>query len=95
MSFEINPNMNPRNVGNSNKTEAMNNDGRGASGGGAGYSASAFGEAEPEGLEDELILSSVDDKDIDEETQENLGTLWNTVVTFFKRLFYKFIKSIS
>lgn len=95
MSFEINPNMNPRNVGNSNKAQAMNNDGRGSSGGGGGFSGSAFGEAEPEGLEDEIVLSSNKETDIDKQTQENLETLWNTILTFFKRVIHKIVNSIS
>ena len=90
MSFDINPSE-WRPHASANKAQALDNDGRGSSGGGAGFSGSAFGQKEIQPNEDEVSFSS-SKKDVDEKIQEDFTNLWDKIVMFFKQLLKKYFK---
>lgn len=76
---------------NTNKAQALDNNGRGASAGG-GYAGSAFGQKEPQALEDEIeFSSSKKKKDVDEKIQDDVSNLFVKIINFIKKLLKKFI----
>lgn len=91
MSFDVNPSEWRPHIS-TNRAQAMDNDGRGASAGGGGFSNSAFDSKENLANEDEIILSSKK-KDVDEKMQENLGNLFKIVIEFLKNLICRFFKN--
>lgn len=90
MSFGVNPSE-WRPQASANKAQALDNDGRGASAGG-GYAGSAFGQKEPQFLEDEVDFHSKDKKDIDEKIQDDVSNLFTKIINFFKNLFKALFK---
>jgi len=87
MSFDVNPSEWRPHVS-TNRANAMDKEGRGASGGGAGFGTSAFGDKAPLGNEDEISFSSKT-KDIDEKMEEGFFTLFKVLIDFIKKLLYK------
>lgn len=90
MSFDVNPSEWRPHVS-TNRAQAMDNEGRGASGGGAGFGNSAFDSQETFSNADEITFSSKK-KDVDEKMQEDFSTLFKVLIEFFKNLINKFFK---
>ena len=93
MSFDVNPSE-WRPHASTNKAQALDNDGRGASGGGAGFSGSAFGQKEVQPNEDEVTFSSKQ-KDVDEKIQDDFQNLWQRIIAFIKSFLYKIFGSLK
>lgn len=91
MSFDVNPSEWRPHVS-TNRAQAMDNEGRGASGGGGGFGNSAFDTKETLGNEDEAIFLSKK-KDIDEKMQEDVVSLFKIIIEFFKNIISKFLKN--
>lgn len=89
MSFDVNPSEWRPHVS-TNRAQAMDNDGRGASGGGGGFGHSAFESKENVPNEDEIVFSSKK-KDVDEKMQEDVSNLFAIVIRFFKKTLSKFL----
>jgi hypothetical protein len=89
MSFDVNPSEWRPHVS-TNRAQATDNDGRGASAGGGGFTGSAFESTENLPNEDEVVFSSKQ-KDIDEKMQEDVSNLFQIVIKFFKKLLTKLL----
>ncbi len=89
MTFGVNPSEWKPQV-NTNKAQALDNNGRGSSAGG-GFAGSAFGQKEPQPLEDEIEFSSKKKKDVDEKIQDDVSNLFTKIINFLKKLLKKFI----
>ena len=89
MTFGVNPSEWKPQV-NTNKAQALDNNGRGSSAGG-GFAGSAFGQKEPQPLEDEIEFSSKKKKDVDENIQDDVSNLFTKIINFLKKLLKKFI----
>lgn len=88
MSFDVNPSEWKPQI-NTNKAQALDNNGRGSSAGG-GFAGSAFGQKEPQGLEDEVDFSFKKKKDIDEKIQSDFSNLLTKIINFIKKILKKF-----
>lgn len=88
MSFDVNPSEWRPHVS-TNRAQATDNDGRGASAGGGGFGNSAFENQEHLTNEDEVVFSSKK-KDIDEKIQEDCSNLFTLIIRFFKKIITKF-----
>ena len=84
MSFEINPSE-WRPHASTNKAQALDNNGRGSSGGG-GFAGSAFGQKETQPLEDEISFTHSSKKDVDEKIQNDFSNLFTQIIRFLKKL---------
>ncbi|MEI8377626.1 MAG: hypothetical protein WCF95_03720 [bacterium] len=89
MSFDVNPSEWRPHVS-TNRAQATDNDGRGASAGGGGFGNSAFESPEHLLNDDEVVFSSKE-KDIDEKMQEDFSNLFKVAIRFFKKLLNKLL----
>jgi len=89
MSFDVNPSEWRPHVS-TNRAQAMDNDGRGASAGGGGFGNSAFESKDNHQNEDEVVFSSKK-KDVDEKMQEDLASLFKIIIEFFKKILSKYL----
>ena len=87
MSFDVNPSEWRPHIS-TNRAQATDNDGRGASAGGGGFGNSAFDSQENLPNEDEVVFSSKK-KDIDEKMQEDFSSLFTVIIRFFQKIIAK------